>query len=248
MLRLMDTGQVQLADLAAQLGEQQAFVRAALHRNDDGWALRTCEAVVGTEPPGWHADQWEYPSHAFIAAVAPASTLLASFKPNQVGELTIGPFSASVAPTYDSVQWRHLPSRAFYDPGPLPWPTLDHEINGPQNSAAGSVSGFLIGEGCPSFTDADTALRAFFYGDYSSVGAERTTSRIALIRHVDLEAWIERVTIGLTHLDVMLRGNSVAGVDVELNSGRLRSRRTTGPRGRARLRLPDGLPRMPGCS
>jgi hypothetical protein len=55
----MDMGQMQLADLAAQLAEQQAFVHAALHRDGDGWALRTCEAIVGAEPPGWHPACWE---------------------------------------------------------------------------------------------------------------------------------------------------------------------------------------------
>ncbi len=242
MLRVVDMGQMQLAELAAQLGDQSAFVRAALIRAGDGWALRTCEAIVGAEPPGWQLACWEYPSHAFIADVVPASSLLGAFRTDQSGEFAIGPFRASVAPTYDTVHWRHLPSRAVYDPVPLPWPTVDYEFSGLQTQAAGSPSGFLIGEGCPSFTDADTALRAFFHGDYSTIGAGRTTSRMALVRHVDQEAWIERVAIGVTHLDVVLRGNSVAGVEVEINSGSLRSRKTSGPRGRVRLRLPDGLP------
>ena len=238
----MDMGQMQLAHLAAQLAEQHAFVHAALHRDGEGWALRTCEAVVGAEPPGWHAACWEYPSHAFVADVAPASSILGALEPGRVGELAIGPYRASVAPTYDTVQWRHLPSRTAYDPGPLPWPTIDYEVNGPQAPSTSGASGFLVGEGCPSFTDADTALRAFFYGDYSTIGAGRTNSRIALIRHVDQEAWIERVVIGLTDLRVVLRGTSVAGAEVELNSGSHRSRKTSGPRGRVRLRLPDGLP------
>jgi hypothetical protein len=145
-------------------------------------------------------------------------------------------------PTYDMAHWRHLPSRADYDPSPLPWPTVDYEVSGPGTHTSRPPSGFLIGEGCPSFTDADSALRAFFYGDYSTIGGGRTTSRIALIRRVDLEAWIERVAIRPTHLDVVLRGNSFAGVAVEITSGALRSRRTSGPRGRVRLRLTDGLP------
>ncbi len=242
MLRIVDMGQMQLADLAAQLGDQSAFVRAALIRESDGWMLWTCEAVVGAEPPGWHLARWEYPAHAFIADVVPASSLLDAFGTDQSREFTISLFRVRVAPTFDSVNWRHLPSRAVYDPVPLPWPTIDYEISGRQTQAAGGPSGFLIGEGCPSFTAAETALRAFFYGDYSTIGAGRTTSRVALVRHIDSEAWIERVAIGVTHLDVILRGNSVAGAEVELNSGSLRSRKTSGPRGRARLLLPDGLP------
>lgn len=203
---IVDLGQIQLGELASQIGEQQAFVRAALVRDGDGWKLWTCEAVVEVEPPGWRPASWTYPSHAFVAVVAPASSLLQSLKTDREGEVVVGSFRATVSPIYDMVQWRHLPSRAVYDPSPLPWPSVDYELNGPQPAATSGPSGFMIGEGSPSFTDSDAALRAFFYGDYSTIGAGRTTGRILLIRRIEQAAWIKHVTIGPTHLDVGLRG------------------------------------------
>lgn len=242
ILDSVDFGQTHLTDLVRKLDEEHAYVRAALVRETDSWVLRTCVAVVGAAPPRWRSASWTYPSCAFVAETVPTAALMDGLGPDGSGELAIGPQSVKVKPVHDLASWRHLPSRAPRDPDPLPWPTMDYEINDRENRPTAPPSGFLVGEGCPSFTDFDSAWRAFLHGDYATIGPGQMVSWIALIRHPDQRAWIERVTIGPTHLDVVLRGKWLAGVSVELNSGSFRARKESGPRGRVRLQLPHGLP------
>ena len=54
-------------------------------------------------------------------------------------------------------------------------------------------------------------------------------------------AWLERVLITPTHMDVIVRGRDVSGTRVELNSATYRADARVSDTGEVRIPLPDGL-------
>jgi hypothetical protein len=68
------------------------------------------------------------------------------------------------------------------------------------------------------------------------------SGRFGVIRIADTAAWLHRVTIHSTHLDVHVRGTETAGTIIEVNSASLRESKPVGKTGRIRFGLPAGLP------
>jgi hypothetical protein len=87
-----------------------------------------------------------------------------------------------VRPIQQMLQWTHKPSRAQHDAPMMPWPTWDYEVSlaAPADSYDPTNGGFLIGDG-PPFPMFANAYRAFFTGNYASVGAFNP-SRYGLFR------------------------------------------------------------------
>jgi hypothetical protein len=172
-----------------------------------------------------------------------ASELVRAFTAEGGQSLTIGQVVATVEPSADQVPWRRKPSHAPYDAPSLPWPSVDYEIGRRDVLQPGSLSAFQIGDDCPSFPDEQSAMRAFFHGDYSSLTRSAIGSHeLANIRLVRLEAWIDRAEVSPTSLQVHVLGDDRAGTRLELNGSTLQASRKVGKSGRVRLALPDGLP------
>jgi len=94
----------------------------------------------------------------------------------------------------------------------------------------------------PSFPSYEAAFRAFFYGDFSRSPGDQVPSGFGTIRVVDGRAWLDRVLITPTSLEVHVGGSCVAGTRVELNSATYRTDARAGETGHVQLPLPDGLP------
>jgi hypothetical protein len=132
---------------------------------------------------------------------------------------------------------------ARYDSVLLPWPTLIFKPwmqNRPE--AEQRPQGYLIGDDCPSFPCYEAAFRAFFYGDFSRSPGGQVPSAFSTVRFVDSRAWLERVRISPTTLDVRLGGSHVQGARVELNSQTYRCDARAAETGQVTLLLPDALP------
>lgn len=237
----MDIGQSRIEELGPKLGDSESFLRAALDRDDDGWILRTCDAVVGAKPPGWRSGHWEYERLALVAVVVPAPQLLADLRHN--GRITVGGFETRVPPLADIVNWRHQPSRVPYDQPPLRWPTYTYELHHAERGADTQLIGLMVGDDGPSFPDHQSAVRAFFYGDFSTVGTRPgLPSELARIRAVQRDAWIDSVRVSPAHLDLYVRGTAFEGTRAEVNGSTLQKSKLVGRTGRVRLPLRGGLP------
>jgi len=163
-------------------------------------------------------------------------------EPAPARTLRLGEFEATAPWASGNVQWEHRPSRAQHDPTPMPWPTVDYELLERDRSPGGMppAPGFLIGDGYPSFPTYANAYRAFFQGNFAWTGAQNP-SRYGLIRMAQTDAWIKRVRVGPTFVEVFVAGSQLTGACIELNSATDRAARPVGRSRRVRLRLPDGL-------
>ncbi len=247
-----------------------AWVRAVLRAGGDGsWSIEYVEATVGAKPECWNPSVWEYGRLVFVAARCQAGELAAlgagddsvtgnsghdtgadnagnapkaSEDSNAAPTLRLGRFEAAIPRASDRVRWEHRPSRVQHDPVPMPWPTMDYELSQRDRSESGMTpeSGFLIGNGCPSFPTFANAYRAFFYGNFARAGAENP-SRYGLIRVAQTEAWIRRVRVGPTFVEVFVAGNHAIGACVEFNSATDRATKPVGRSGRVRLRVARGV-------
>ncbi len=117
-----------------------------------------------------------------------------------------------------------------------------YELNQPGQSQIRTPSRYLIGDDCPSFFSYERAFRAFFYGDFAGSPGQNVPSHTAVIRLVNTAAWLERVVITPTHMDVHVGGSDVPGARVELNAMTYRADARVGDADCVRLPLPEGLP------
>src|SRR5690242_880309 len=241
----METGQGTLGELRAMLAEinDQAFIRTVVQTGSNAvWHL---DAIVEPpeEPAGWQSAVWQYEEATFIAARVSSMALASALDNGNAEVLALGRHSLVLPTLSEQVPWQHKPSRARYDSVVLPWPTMIFEPwtpNSPQG--APTPRGYLIGSDCPSFPSYEAAFRAFFYGDFTRSSGGQIPSGIGTVRVVDTTAWIERVMITPTTLDVIVKGRNISGVRVELNSATYRADAHPDEDGQVQIPLPDGLP------
>ncbi len=202
------------------------------------------DAIVGppAEPGGWHAEVWEYDLVTFIAGWVPSRALASALDPVDAQVLQLGPHALTLPVLAGQLTWWRKPSRARYDSLALSWPAKIFDLNLPARPQQQTPPGYLIGDDCPSFFSYDQAFRAFFYGDFAGSPGHNVPFDAAVIRVVTAAAWLERVVITPTHMDVLVRGSDVAGTRVELNGATYRADERVGDSGHVRLPLPDGLP------
>jgi hypothetical protein len=241
----VDYGQSDLSQLGPLIAGQHAFARLCVGRAEGGWVLRHAEAVVAMDLPRWAPAQWQYADVAFIADSVSAEVLTSWFQTKGPASLTLGGWQATVPAVQVQTSFRREPSRARHDTAPLPWPTCNYDLyaapGGEQPQMGGQ--GFLVGDDCPSFPSVETAFRAFFTGTFSMVGtAGSVPSELARIRVLQQDAWLHRIKVTATHIDVHVGGSARAGTRLELNSSTLRIGKRVGKTGRVRVALPDGLP------
>lgn len=239
----MDYGQSDLAQLGQLIAGQCAFARICVSRKEGDWALRHAEAVVGMDLPRWAPAQWQYEDVAFIADSVSAQALTSWFQTNGPTSLTLGDWRATVPTVQTQTSFRREPSRARYQTPPLPWPSCNfdlHEAGGVQPQMGGQ--GFMVGDDCPSFPSFETAFRAFFTGTFSMAGTGNVPSELARIRVLQQAAWLHRIKVAATHIDVHVGGSSRDGTRIDLNSSTLQITKRVGKTGKVRIALPGGLP------
>ena len=237
-------GQGTLAELLGALsGADARTVARAVFQTGRG-AVWHVDAVVGAPevPDGWREEAWEYDPVTFVTGKVSSRALAAALDPGGAQVLQLGPFALALPVLDAQLTWRRQPSRARYDSVALPWPATIFELNHPTRQNQQAPQQYLIGDDCPSFFSHDQAFRAFFYGDFAGSPGHHVPSDTALIRMVPGTAWLERVLITPTHMDVIVRGRDVAGTRVELNSATYRADARVSDTGDVRIPLPDGLP------
>lgn len=239
---VMDRGNLAVTDLRDLLGSESTYSRLALSRDADRWVLRYMEAVIGTKPPRWAEEHWAYKSVAFLSSAIGSDDVLAALDSTSEGRLVVGTYSIAVPQIGDQLHWERRPSLASYDIAPLPWPVVDYSLYPRDSDRLPRTPGFLIGDDCPSFPGFETAFRAFFYGDFSTIGAGQIPSDLGRLRHVQPEAWLRRVRVSPTHLDVWVGGQDALGTRVELNSAQLQVAKRVGKSAKVRFPLRQGLP------
>lgn len=238
----MEQGNLSLDSLGHSLEEPSAYLRVALLRDSDRWILRYIEAVLGSQPPGWRQDKWVYEKVAFVSSLVGVKQIIRALKESAEGKLDVDQFSITVPQAGEQVHWQRRPSWASYDIAPLPWPVVDYSIYSRDSDRLPRSSGFLIGDDCPSFPGVETAFRAFFYGDFSTIGAAQIPSELGRLRHAQLDAWLRRVRVSPTHLDIWIGGKAASGMRVELNSAQLQVAKQVGKSAKIRFPLRKGLP------
>lgn len=239
---IMDRGNLAVTDIRDLLASESMYLRLALSRDGDHSVLRYMEAVMGAKPPRWTEEHWEYRSVAFLSAAIGSDNVLEVLDSTSEGRLVVGPYSIAVPQIGDQINWERRPSLASYDIAPLPWPVVDYSLYPRDSDHLPRTPGFLIGDGCPSFPGFETAFRAFFYGDFSTIGAGQIPSDLGRLRHVQPEAWLRRVRVSPTHLEVWVGGKGALGTRVELNSAQLQVSKRVGKSAKIRFPLRQGLP------
>jgi hypothetical protein len=238
----VEQGQITVEELQGLLAGTRAFVRGALQEVDGRWQLRYVEAVIGSQPPRWRADLWRYEGAIFVAEEIAGEQLARALDPETEGTLELSGSEACVRPIGQSISWRRHPSRVRQVLAPLPWPTIDYDLYGQGGNELQPPSGMLIGQDCPSFPGFDTAFRAFFYGDFSLTSMLQVPHSLGRLRLVQLSAWLRRVRLTPSHVDVWVSGDMAGGTRVELNGATYDAAKIVGRTGKVRLRLPEGLP------
>ncbi len=238
----MEQGAIPLEDLQDLLVGAQAFARAALTTDGGRWVVRYIEAVVGIRPSAWQRALWVYDGVVFVAEELIGDEVGLALRGEEDYPLSFSVYQAALGPVGDQVNWQRRPSHVHYDLSPLPWPTVDYQLYRQGAVDWQRPTGFLIGDDCPSFPTFETGFRAFFYGDFSTVGAQQPPSDLGRVRVVQLDAWLQRVRVTPTHLDVQVRGHDFAGTRLELNGATYGAAKTVGKTGNVRVRLPEGLP------
>lgn len=152
------------------------------------------------------------------SADATSRALAAALDPYDGQALPLGCYDL-VLPVLDKqLTWQRKPSRARFDSMVLAWPAVIYELRGSSSRQWQQPHGYLIGDDCPSFPSYETAFRAFFYGEFARLPSGPVPSEFAIVRVVEGSAWLDRVVITPTALEVYVDGSDVAGSRVELNS------------------------------
>lgn len=222
-----------------------AWVRALVQRDTDDWTLRYCSAVVGGCPPNWPDESWWYESFAFIAEQIPAEQLLSALVTEADGTLRVGGVEVKVPPPQGSMHPKRRPALELHDPERVALPSVDYSFSrrdGTMSTSTAGLHDFLVGPDSPSFTDLDSAYRAFFLGRFDSQARASVPTELMRLRLLDDRAWLGPIHITATELTVEIGGTEVEGTILEYFSPERRERRSLEGPGEIKLSLPGGLP------
>jgi hypothetical protein len=241
----MDGGQGSLTVLRDNLAAMNApvLVRAAVGPGRHPvWYI---DAIVAppTPPSDWRPEIWEFAQVTFIAGQISSRSFAAALD-YDAQILPLGGYDLTLPVLSEQTTWQRKPSRARYESVLLPWPAMIislWELNNPQGHQQ-RPQDFLIGDDCPSFPSYEAAFRAFFYGEFTRSQGAQVPSGFATVRMVEGAAWLERIRVTPTSLDIRVGGSNPDGARVELNSATYRTDARVCEKGQAQLPLPDGLP------
>jgi len=124
----------------------------------------------------------------------------------------------------------------------LPWPVRDFDVSLTNPQDVTYAPGFLVGHDCPSFPTLSGAYNAFFRNNYSVNGSQDPPTNQVILRVVDDSAWLGRVRVRPSVLDVQVRGRKAKDTCLELNSAGLQEAAMLDGHGTTTFHLPEGLP------
>lgn len=244
MVNAMEMGQGTLEGLRSMLtaADVPVYLKAVVQA--DRHAVWYVDAIVAAPaaPEYWQPMVWDYAPATFIAGIVSSGALASALDPYDAQLLPLGSYNLTLPVLSPQVNWQHRPSRARFDSIALPWPTHTFTTYLPNNPQQSSPQGYLIGDDCPSFPTYESAFRAFFYGDYSRPSGSGLPTGFGDIRIVLAAAWLERIVVTATSLEVNVGGPQAAGTRLELNSPTYRTGVRVDETGQATLPMPDGLP------
>ncbi|MCZ2812018.1 ATP-binding protein [Modestobacter sp. VKM Ac-2979] len=241
-----DSGQFALTELMDQIADLSAVVRACLIRADAGWTLHRLDAVAGRQLPRANPVIWRYDGVVFIAEQLQADALRSWFHTDRAGECCLGAVIATVPQVFAHATVRREPSLSRHSTPRLDWPHAVYEITAQSSESTGTItpgSGHLVGDDCPSFPSFEQAAEAFFNGVVSLVRSPSSMpTGLARVRVLQENAWLSRVTVTPTHMDVYVAGPARQGARLEVNGSTDATSRTVGADGRVQIPLVTGLP------
>jgi Schlafen, AlbA_2 len=247
----VDLDQLEVADVKKILesaGDQCAWIRAVLASPRTSPHPLYVDVFLGPQLTSWAGPRtWSYLDVAFTATQSTAGSVAGALA---AGDESVEPLDLGLA----QVELRALsgrvipqrePSLTQFDRDQCPWPTLafDISLTHDQRTSVRLPTGFVVGEEeTPTFPVAQAAFNAFFYGDYRISGVNETNLNRVYIRFADVRARLRRVRVTPTAMEVMVEGNDLAGVKLEVNSAHLRSMHDLTSPGLVSIPLPDGMP------
>lgn len=237
--------QVELAGAAAAVPDQDAWLRAVIERTGAQWTLRHAHAVVGQEPATWPGEQWRYESLMFIAITMAARALVEAVSSEADGQLRVGDVTIMLPRVHPAGQSQHRPSFELHDRDRTPLPSFEYTFNrvsGDNNISTAARMDFLVGPDSPSFTDVDSAYRAFFLGKYELPANESVPSDLLQIRVLHQGARLGPVHIRASEMTVEVLGAVRDGTTLEYFSPDRRERFPVYESGVTKVGPPDGLP------
>lgn len=241
----MDTGHAGLDELAAACDKRGAvaYVRATISHGGDGSVVRYIAAVVGPKPPGWNVSTWRYPTAEFVSREVPAADLGRWVA--QGGHFPTRDVAAVRPELQPQANWIQRPSLYRYADVRLPWPCRDWTLNAisPPNGINDQWQPreMLVSETAPTFALFQVAHRAFYLGDFSSVGAHQMPSDFGHVWVAETGAWLHRLQLGERFVDVTVRGDAPLTTRVDLVGAAGRFSKPVGSTRKVRIRLPDGV-------
>jgi hypothetical protein len=244
MVSAMETGQSTLEALRSILTAVSVPVYMKAVVQPDRHTVWYVDAIVAAPaaPEGWQAMVWDYSPATFIAGTLNSRALASALDPDDAQVLPLGGNNLTLPVLSAQMNWQRRPSRARYDSIVLPWPTHTFSTYLPNSPQRQPPQGYLIGDDCPSFPTYESAFRAFFYDDYSLSSGVGLPSGFGDVRIVLGAAWLERIVVTPTSLDVHVGGPQPGGTRLELNSPTYRTDVRVDDSGQAKLSTPDGLP------
>jgi Putative DNA-binding domain len=201
---------------------------------------------VGGCPPSWLDESWRYESVAFIAEQIPVGRLLPAFAAEAGDALLLGGLEIKVPDSWGLTQQpRRRPAFELHDPERIALPSVDYTVaprDSAQNTSTAGLHQFLVGPNSPTFTDLDSAYRAFFLGKFGSSTNGSVPSELVHLRLLDDRAWLGPIHITATGLTVEIRGKEARGTTLEYFSPERRERYVVEGPGQMEVALPGGLP------
>ena len=143
-------------------------------------------------------------------------------------------------------QPRRRPAFELHDPERISLPSVEYTISPSDVSISTSTAGrgeFLVGPNSPTFTDLDSAYRAFFLGRFDLPANGSVPGELVQLRLLDDRAWLGPIHITATELTVEIGGDEVQGTTLEYFSPERRERYVIDGPGQVKVILPGGLPR-----
>ena len=239
----MYAGNKKLSEVLSCLGAGKVHLRAILSREESGWVLRYIEIVVGVIPPAWRDLSWVYKEVAFLQTTSEASSLIQSFREalQQDSDACISEMNIKIPKLQDHSlgQWR--PSKAQRLPERFPWPTSDWAISS-ENSVNTSwyTSGILTADNCPTFINTQEAIHAFQSGKFST-SISATLNGFGIIQIINRHAWIHKVNVEATAINIWIKGDSIRNTVVQLIDSSGYKSRKVGSTGRLRISYAKNL-------
>lgn len=238
-----------LREIVAGLPDDLGWVRALLERCDSGWTWRFGHVTVGVPPEPWSAETWRYESVALVAATVSVKTL-GEHLLHSAGAaecLRVGEFDVAIPAVQQTVHnVQHRPSFELHDRLHSEYPSLEYSISRDggdiaTTSTAGRAD-FLVGPDSPSFTDLDSAYRAFFLHAYDFPDNASVPTNLMNVRVIDTRGRIGPIDIQPTHMAIDVRGDNLAESTLEYSSPTHRQRFAVDSPAIVTVDLPEGLP------